>query len=174
MKTHPFSWEDVEEIMCSIPPLNLSVLIYTRPANGLEAKFSLPYCVATFLVHGKLDLSHFEERALNDQQVKQLMEKVKVVPDENLGELIKATDILAPTDVQVKLKNQTISKRMLEARGSASFPLPNTEIVEKFRACAGRVLAPEKVDEAVGLISSLESLPHVTALMDALNRAEEA
>jgi 2-methylcitrate dehydratase PrpD len=174
MKTHPFSWEDVEEIMCSIPPLNLSVLIYPRPANGLEAKFSLPYCVATFLVHGKLDLCHFEERALNDQKVKQLMEKVKVVPDEKLGELIKAKDLLAPTDVKVKLKNQTISRRMLEARGSASFPLPNTEMVEKFRACAGRVLSAEKLDEAVGLILSLESLPHVTSLMDALNPAEEA
>ena len=168
MKAHPFPWEDVEELKCSVPPLNLSVLIYPEPHNGLEAKFSLPYCVSAFLVHGKLDLSHFEKEALNDQRVRKLMEKVKVIPDETLGELSKTKDILAPTEIHVKLKKQTLSKRMLEARGGASSPLPNTEIVEKFRICAGRILPPEKLDKAIGLISSLESLQHITTLTDAL------
>jgi 2-methylcitrate dehydratase PrpD len=104
MKTNPFSWEDVEEIQCSVPPVNLSVLIYPNPSNGLEAKFSLPYCVSIFLVQGKLDLSHFEKEALNDQRVRILMKKVKTVPDENLGELIKTKDLLVPTEVHVRLK----------------------------------------------------------------------
>ncbi|OPY76643.1 MAG: 2-methylcitrate dehydratase [Syntrophorhabdus sp. PtaU1.Bin058] len=167
-RTDPFSWKDVEEITCFITPLNASVLVYPRPINGLEAKFSLPYCVAAFLVHGKLDLSHFEKEALDDQRVRQLMEKIKTVPDENLGELTRTKDLLAPTDIQIRLKNRTISKRMLEARGSASSPLPNTEILEKFRVCAGRILSTEKVGEAIDLILSLESLPNVTTLMEVL------
>jgi 2-methylcitrate dehydratase PrpD len=169
MKAHPFSWEDIEELICLVPPINLSVLIYPNPSNGLEAKFSLPYCVSTFLVHGKLSLSHFGEEALSDQRVRNLMEKVKTVPDESLGELIKTKDVLAPTEVHVKLKEQTFSKRILEAKGGASSPLRNTEIVKKFRLCAGRILSAEKVDKAIGLISSLESLPHITTLTEALS-----
>jgi 2-methylcitrate dehydratase PrpD len=168
-REHSFSWEDIEELRCLIPPLNLSVLIYPRPLNGLEAKFSLPYCVSAFLVHGKLDLSHFEKEALNDQRVRNLMERVIVVPDDSLGELIKTKELLAPTELQVRLKNQTFSRRMLEAKGGASQPLPNMEIVEKFRVCAGRILSAEKVDKAIGMISSLESIRHIGALTEALN-----
>jgi 2-methylcitrate dehydratase PrpD len=169
MTAHPFPWKDVKELRCLVPPINLSVLIYPRPCNGLEAKFSLPYCVSAFLVHGKLDLSHFEKEALNDQRVRQLMEKVKVVPDDSLEELIKTKDVLAPTEVQVKLKNQTFSKRILEAKGGLSSPLPNAEIVGKFRVCAGRILSAERVSEAISMISSLESVRHITTLMEALH-----
>lgn len=168
MKAHPFSWENVEEIECSISPLNLTVLTHPHPSDGLEAKFSLPYCISTFLVHGKLDLSHFEKEALNDQRVRRLMEKVRTVPDESLGELAKIKDVLAPTEVHVKLKGQTFSKRILEAKGGASSPLENAEILKKFRVCAGRVLSAEKMDEAIGLISALESLPHITTLPEVL------
>ncbi len=166
---HPFSWEDVNEIVCLVPPINLSVLIYPSPSNSLEAKFSLPYCISTFLVHGKLDLSHFEKEALYDKRVRTLMEKVKTLPDEGLGELSKRKDLLAPTEVHVKLKDQTISKRILEAKGSASSPLPDAEIIQKFKACAARILSPQKLDKATSLISSLESLPHIATLTKILN-----
>ncbi len=169
MTEHPFSWEDVEELKCLVPPINLSVLIYPEPSNGLEAKFSLPYCVSAFLVHGKLDLSHFEKEALNDQRVRGLMEKVKVVPDDSLGELIKTRDVLAPTEVHVKLKDLTFSKRLLEAKGGVALPLPNAEIVKKFRTCAGRILSTEKVDEAISMISSLESIGDIGTLTETLN-----
>ena len=168
-KAHTFSWEDIEEVKCMIPPLAQSILIYPDPQNGLEGKFSLPYCVAAFLVHGKLDLSHFEKEALNDPRVRKLMEKFKMVPDENLGELMKTKDVLAPTEVQIKLKRETLLRMILEAKGGSSFPLQIEEIKEKFRICAGRVLSSEKVEKAIDLISSLESLRQVTTLTEILN-----
>lgn len=168
IKTHPFSWEEIEELKCLVTPVTTSILIYPNPSSGLEAKFSLPYCVSAFLVHGELDLSNFEDSALDDQRVRELMKRIEMVPDEDLGELIKTKDILAPTEVQVKLKNQTFSKRMLEAKGSASNPVAKEEIIEKFRICAGRNLTAKEVDKAIDLVSSLESLQQVTALTEAL------
>jgi hypothetical protein len=76
---------------------------------------------------------------------------------------------LAPAEVQAKLKNQTFSKRILEAKGGASSPLPSAEIMGKFRICVGGILSPEKGGEAIGMISSLESLRHITTLMEVLN-----
>jgi 2-methylcitrate dehydratase PrpD len=168
-KEHSFSWEDVVEIKCLVPPVTVSVLIYPRPSTGLEAKFSLPYCASAFLVHGKLDLSHFEKEALKDERVRRLMEKVEMVPDESLGELIKTSDLLVPTEVHVKLKNQTFTKRLLEAKGGASSPLDMEEVKAKFRICAGRRLGSEKVEKAIGLVSSLESLQQVNTLTETLN-----
>jgi 2-methylcitrate dehydratase PrpD len=168
-KEHPFSWEDVEEVRCLVPPATLSVLIYPRPSNELEAKFSLPYCASTFLVNGRLDLSHFEKEALKDQRVRSLMEKVEMVSDNGMEELIKSSDLLAPTEVHLKLKNQTFTKRVLEAKGGVSFPLQIEEIKTKFRACAGRILGPEKVEKVIDFVSSLESLQKVNSLAEILN-----
>jgi len=169
MQTHQFSWERIEQIDCSVPPVNLTVLIHPEPRTGLEAKFSLPYCISAFLVHGKLDLSHFEEDALNDGRVRKLMKRVKVKPDKRLGELVRTKGVLAPTEIDVKLGNRTLSKMVLEAKGGASSPLPDMEIEEKFRICAGRALPSEKVNKVMSLINSLESIENITTLTAALS-----
>ncbi|MFH1480562.1 MAG: MmgE/PrpD family protein [Pseudomonadota bacterium] len=169
MKEQPFSWEEVEEIKCLVPPVLPSILIYPRPNSGLEAKFSLPYCLSAFLVHGKLDLAHFGKEAVDDSRVRKLMEKVQMISDENQGNLMKATGALAPTEVHVKLKKRTMSKKMLEAKGGKSFPLERGEIEGKFRVCAGRILPAEKVDRAIDLISSLETLESIATLTETLN-----
>jgi 2-methylcitrate dehydratase PrpD len=166
MKEYLFSWEDVEEVKCFVPPINLSTLPYPNPNNDLEAKFSMQYCVSAFLVNGKLDISHFEPRALNDQKVRRLIEKIRMVPDESLGELVETKGIWSPTDVQIKLKKQTISKKMLGAKGSVSYPLSTSEFVEKFRSLAGRSLPAERIDKVLNLVTSLESLHNITTLME--------
>ena len=96
------------------------------------------------------------------------MKRVEMVPNKDLGELTKTKDILAPTEVQVKLKNQTMSKKMLEAKGGASNPVTKEEIIEKFRICAGRNLASEKVEKVIEIVSSLENVEQVTTLTEAL------
>jgi 2-methylcitrate dehydratase PrpD len=167
-RAHPFSCEDVEEIKCAIPPVVLSILIYPEPQNGLEAKFSMPYCVASFLVHGKLNLSHFEREAVSDQEVRRLMPRVKMVPSKDLERLMKEENLLAPAEIEVKLKRQTLSKRILEAKGGPFSPPEMEEVNEKFRTCAGRILSPEKIEKVIHLVPSLESLQQVKTLTETL------
>ena len=158
----------IEEIRCFVPPLISSILIYSEPKSGLEAKFSLQYCVSAFLVHGKLNLSHFEEESIADPNVKRLMAKVKVSFRRELEELMKAKDALAPTEIQLKFKKKILSKRRLEAKGGPSSPLRETEIHEKFRSCARRILPSERVERIIALVTSLESLQQVSALTEIL------
>jgi 2-methylcitrate dehydratase PrpD len=166
---HAFSWEDVEEIICLVPPVTMSILVYTRPKTGLEAKFSNHYCLAASLVHGKLALSHFEDKALQDPRVKALIGKIKMVPDDEMGRILKENDFLSPSVLHIRLKDRTLTKRMLEARGGGSSPLSYEEIVGKFRICAGRILSAEKVEGVIGIVSSLESIRYITTLTEALS-----
>lgn len=96
------------------------------------------------------------------------MAKVKMIPDETLDEIIRKKHVLSPTRVCVKLKDREFSKMIMEARGSASNPLSNSEISEKFRICAGRILPEEKTEKALNLISSLESTQDITTLTEIL------
>jgi 2-methylcitrate dehydratase PrpD len=128
--TNPFSWEEVEEVTCEVPPVVPSVLIYPDPQSALEAKFSMPYCIASFLVHGKLDLSHFGKEALSDPRVRRLMPRVRMVPSKDLETIMKAENVLSPSDIKVKLRNQKLSKRILEAKGGPASPLSMEEVKE--------------------------------------------
>jgi 2-methylcitrate dehydratase PrpD len=77
--------------------------------------------------------------------------------------------VLSPSDIKVKLRNQKLSKRILEAKGGPASPLSMEEVKEKFRMCAGRILSSEKAEKAIDLVSSLESLQQVRTLTETLN-----
>jgi 2-methylcitrate dehydratase PrpD len=168
MSSHPFSWKEIEEVSCTVPFVIPTILIYPDPQNSLEAKFSLPYCLASFLVHGRLDLSHFEKEALFDANVRALMPKVKLVPSMDMENRMKSENLLAPVEVSVKLKNGTLKKMFPEAKGGPSLPPSVGEVKEKFRTCAGRLLSLEKVEHGIGLVSTLESLREVNQLTEVL------
>jgi 2-methylcitrate dehydratase PrpD len=164
----PFSWEDVEETECLVTPINLHVLTYPNPRNGLEAKFGMPYCLSTFMAHNRLALQDFEGEALDDSRVRKMMTKFRLRPDETLGELANTRDLLPPTEVCVRLKDRTLSKMMLQARGGPSCPLTIDEIKKKFRTCARRALPENRIDRTMELILSLESVPKISNLTEIL------
>ena len=55
--------------------------------------------------------------------------------------------------------------------GGSTRPLTDAELVGKLRDCAAGALAPAVIDEVIGLVQSLDTLPDVTALCNALEGA---
>jgi len=49
------------------------VLIYDRPASGLEAKFSMPFCAAAAVIDGHVGIETFETDRLRDPGIVSLM-----------------------------------------------------------------------------------------------------
>src|SRR5690348_18234879 len=52
-----------------------------KPKNGYAGKFSIPYLVATGLVHGDVGFEHFTEAAVRDKEVLAVAAKVSFVID---------------------------------------------------------------------------------------------
>lgn len=99
-----------------------------HPANGYDAKFSIPYAIATAVVRGKFGLAELEEPALRDPEVIALAELVDYEADPKSG-FPKAYS----GEVIVQLKNgRKIARREQINRGAADRPLSNQEIVSKF------------------------------------------
>src|SRR5690606_9763197 len=59
---------DAEEIVCTIPPRNAELCTpeKQRPVSAIDAKFSIPFCVATALRTGQVTLASFADDALAD------------------------------------------------------------------------------------------------------------
>ena len=55
-----FSAGDVERIDIDVDSIVPTILIYDRPATGLEGKFSLPFCAAAAVAFGRVGIDTFD------------------------------------------------------------------------------------------------------------------
>jgi 2-methylcitrate dehydratase PrpD len=126
-REHPS--EAVERVVVRGHPL--LALRADRPevATGREAQVSVQHAVAAALVQGRACLDQFSDACVNDPAVLGMRRKVEVVRDESIEPVAAAVEITTKDgkrhDVAVKA-----------ARGSASNPMSDRDLEEKFRACA--------------------------------------
>jgi 2-methylcitrate dehydratase PrpD len=71
-----FDANNVEKVICRMPPGGMHVLIYPRPVTGLEGKFSLPYCIAAAVLDGQFSLWSFSDEAVRRHEIAALYDKV--------------------------------------------------------------------------------------------------
>jgi len=157
--------EEIAAIECYIRPVMHSVLIHHNPGTGLEAKFSMEYCVAAALVIGHLGIPQFADAAVAAPSVRELMGKVRMLTDEKLEEAAREKNLLAPTRVKVQLKDgRILSETVYEARGGPAAPLSWTELEEKFRECTRDILPAVQSEKAITLVRQIEDLDQVHIL----------
>jgi 2-methylcitrate dehydratase PrpD len=99
-----------------------------RPKSDYDAKFSVPYAVASGLTRGRLGLAEFLPAAYTEPGIETLMDKVDYAIDR---------DTTFPRhysgEVQVTLDDgRTLTNRVAVNRGNPERPLTNAEIEAKF------------------------------------------
>jgi 2-methylcitrate dehydratase PrpD len=134
-----------------------------RPANDYDARFSVPYAVASALRTGKFGLAELEAPALRDPQTLALAAKVayeidprSTFPRHYCGELV------------VQLKDGTeVKHREAMNRGCADRPLTNAEVQTKFSDNASFGSSAERARRISDSVLALDDAP-ARALEDAL------
>src|SRR5688572_7176965 len=76
-----FTADDVERIDIDVDSIVPTILIYDRPATGLEGKFSLPFCAAAAVAFGRVGIETFDAGTLTDPQVTALIARVAMRVD---------------------------------------------------------------------------------------------
>jgi len=119
---------DATAIEIVVHPVSLQAAAYgPQPANGLQAKFSIPYCVGFALLNGPPTVDSF--RSVDANVAAFARERVRVHPDRALGE----SQALLRTDGQ--------EVRVHAALGSPARPLDEQSLAAKLRALCGDRLA---------------------------------
>jgi 2-methylcitrate dehydratase PrpD len=154
----------IERIETELPMVLRRNLMHPRPTTGMEARFSMEYCLAAAAVQGRVALGDFEGDAIHRAEIRAVMPRVEM---RGLPEPEGAPP--PPTSVKVTLRDGRVLQvaRTLR-RGSPGNPMSEVEQAAKFRDCAARALPAERVDAAAALIASLPSGGDARALMDAL------
>ena len=157
---------DAERVEVVVTPGTLSPLIRRLPETGLEAKFSMQYCVAAALIDGDVCFGTFGEAAVARAEVRRLMACVEVSEAGPQGQFPiegSATVILYTADA---VKH---SRTVETPRGDPRNPLTWEQLLTKFRDCAGLALPEERIERAVELIERWDELPDVRETAAALS-----
>ncbi len=137
----------IHEVDVHVYPEAIDLLGKVAPTTPYIAKFNFPFCVATALIHGRVAPIDFTEARLNDPDINQLMEKVRLHGDPELG---RAYPAKWPARVVIRLSD---GKRLEGAceypKGDPENPLTERDLIGKFKDLTAG-LVPD--DEATALI----------------------
>jgi 2-methylcitrate dehydratase PrpD len=136
-----------------------------RPANVVDAQFSLPFGIAVALARGSASPAEFSPATLGDPLVLELMDRVVAVPDAALDARFPAA---WPCWVRVALRDgRRLEARVDHPRGDPeNFPVAS-ELEGKFRALAGRTLGDDAIARLAAVVDGFPRAQSVAALLAA-------
>lgn len=140
-----------------------TTLLHHQPKTGLEAKFSMEFCLAILLIERKAGLSEFSDRTVRRSDVQDMIRKIHfyVDPEAESAGFDKMTSIL-----KIHLKDgRIITGRADFAKGSPTNPMSFDETATKFLGCADYAEWPkEKAEKIIAFIKAMETAPDMSKL----------
>ncbi len=128
-KAHALTPANITKIVITNSAGGLDALLPQPPANGLQAKFNMAYCLSAALTDGAIRLASFDDAQVMRPEIRALLPKVS---------LQEAPGTILPrwSHVRVELAGgQVLEQRVNTARGDAGDPLSDAELIEKVSDC---------------------------------------
>ncbi len=148
-----------------------NALIHHRPANELQAKFSMEFCMAILLIEGRAGLGEFTDEVVNRPDVQAMIERVDFVVDER-AEAAGYHKMTSYIDITLR-DGRVISGMADFGKGSPANPMSFDEVAAKFHECAAFAGWDRgKADDIVGMVREFENQTSLEALLSALRRNE--
>jgi 2-methylcitrate dehydratase PrpD len=149
-----------------------TTLLYHQPETGLEAKFSMEFCIAILLLERKAGLREFTDEVVRRPDVQAMMHKVDfhVDPIADRAGYDKMTSRL-----RIHLKDgRVITGEAQFAKGSPSNPMSFEETADKFRGCAEYADWPTaKSEKIIEFVRELERQPDASVILTLLSAESE-
>ena len=165
---HKIQATQVEKVDIGANHNMTTTLLHHQPKTGLEAKFSMEFCLAILLLEHKAGLGQFSDKVVQHPDVQAMIRRINfyVDPEAESAGYDKMTSIL-----KIHLTDgTTIAGRADFGKGSPANPMTFDEAATKFRGCAEFAEWPKaKTEEIVTFIRGLEAAPDMSALSPLLS-----
>jgi 2-methylcitrate dehydratase PrpD len=164
---HKIAADQVERVDVGTNRNMPTALIHHQPADSLQAKFSMEFCMAALLLYGRAGLNEFTDEVVRRPEVQNMIRRVRFGVD---AEAEKAGYNKMTTIVGVHMKDGRVhSGRADFAKGSPADPMTFDEVAAKFHDCARFARwSAEKADSIVASVRKLEDLDDVRKLTQRL------
>lgn len=174
LREHPLRPEEIDSIIAFTDATGVSLVCSppedkVNPRTPYDAKFSLPYCLAYRLVHGRLDVTSFTPDAIGDPGVRALTPRVGY----ELKQYAPTPDAFGGGVRVTTRDGRVFEAELRHQRGGAENPLSDEDVLVKYRGNAELALDATNVHTLEEAMLSLElqaDAGFVTRLGDAETR----
>src|SRR5262249_50230242 len=129
---------------------------------GLEAKFSMPFCLAAALARGQVSIDSFDEASLTSPDLAALLPRVTMRVNPSFD---GAAPPLTEATVTIRLRDgRTLTHTARGARGYPDRPASDDELNQKYLSCATRTLSNGAAARALELARGMDRLDDVREL----------
>ena len=135
-----------------------------RPTSKETADHSLPYCMAVGLMDGMVTPLQFREERVRDKSLIPIMDKVKVVANQEFESLFPK---FQPSRVTITTNDgKSHSRRVDVPKGDPRDPMTEDEIAVKFTALGGDVIGKAQCQKLQRFIMSMETAAKLGGLFE--------
>lgn len=136
-----------------------------RPQNELDARMSMPYCVAMALLEdGLLKPDDFVPARFADPRLQALSDRITAEGDAELDKLPLFPMSMPAVATLTTRDGRVYTKRVDYQKGDPRNPFAPEEYRHKFANCVADILTRRQQDEIVGAIMDLERVPDIAGL----------
>ncbi|MCJ7789083.1 MAG: MmgE/PrpD family protein [Candidatus Atribacteria bacterium] len=136
-----------------------------KPTTKETADHSLPYCIAVAIAKGNVLPSDFEGKALRNNFVWSLLDKIKVVANPEIDALFPK---IKRAIVSIKTPHGIYKKQEDFAKGQPDRPLSDEDLVSKFKANADQKMTSSRMEDIIKATKELDNINEIGEYMKLL------
>jgi len=162
--------EDVDRIDITMTPNPYKLVGHPFEVGDnprVNAQFNVRYCLASALLRKGLRLEHFDEHAIRELGITDIIDRIDVTADSELEKQGHNAAIM-----RVKTKHGSNYEKIVRLpRGGPESPLTREAHIERFNNCFGyarKSLPQENAERILSMVSQLEELPDIFTLIPLL------
>ncbi len=154
--------KDIQSVTIHIYQEALDLLGEVEAHTPYLAKFNLPFCVATALNFGHVDLDDFTDERLDNPEILRLMDIISFQANPELTLLYPHK---WPSRVEIKLANGKRYKGYCEyPKGDPENPFSEKELIDKFNKLCENIITKDVINKIIDLVLALEEVDDVTEI----------
>jgi len=170
MKENSIKVDDIDSVVTHIGSSASGLLaepieIKQNPRNQVDTQFSLPWAIASTIVHGKVTLADITQKAIEDKEVIAVSNKITAIVEKEL-----CIGGIEPVVVDIKAKDGKLySKRVNTPYGSPENPMSMDALATKLREAvpfAEKPLEKEKVEKLIDLVADVENVTNIQEVIN--------
>jgi 2-methylcitrate dehydratase PrpD len=154
-------YEDIEAVEVEVNKATQSMMKYSQPTNGHEARFSFEHVLGVAILDRDVWLPSLTNSSVPIQRYREARAKVKVIfhPEWPAG-----LDAAFRTPVTIRLRNG----KAYSPEVSRPIEPSKEEVIRTYRELAEPILKKDEIDRSIDTILTLEKLEDISQLMNIL------
>ncbi len=158
--------DDIERVDAFVSIIVQRNLMYDRPVDEMQGRFSLNHCLAVAACRREVDLSGFSLAALGDLELVAFWPKVFMHLDPDIpADLAPASGQERCRLVVTLTDGRRLEHTVIYPSGHPQAPMSDDDLKRKFLDCTSHALSPATADAALRALQGLEQTSDLDAIM---------